>query len=265
LTQPKSISAADLESLLRDTFLRRIVHFAETDSTNTRAVELLAAEQTLATPCLVYAEDQSAGRGRGANRWWSSKGSLTFSLVVDFQTIGFSAEQKPLLPLLTGMAIAQTGESLVPVGNFSLKWPNDVYLANRKLSGVLTEVPFQSADQAVIGVGLNVNNQFSDAPDELKTKCTSLCDRSGMPHDRIEILRTLLQRFESLINSFAEGKSFLDQWPRYCLLTGKKVTLQTGNAQVNGICHGVDAAGALLLEIDGVQKRFFGGTVECWI
>ena len=264
MTQSDSIHETDLESLLSGTFLQRVAYFAETDSTNTRAVELLATDKSLAAPCLVYAENQRAGRGRGANQWWSANGSLTFSLIVDFRKFGFSAEQKPLLPLLTGMATVQAGESVMPVGNFSIKWPNDVYLAGRKLAGVLTEVPSQSADQAVIGVGLNVNNQFADAPDDLKATCISLADRSGMQHDRIEILRTFLERFESLINSFADSNSFLDDWPRYCMLTGKEVTLQTGSDHVTGICHGVDEAGALLLEIDGEQKRFFGGTVQSW-
>ena len=258
------IRQSDLENLLSDTFLQRVVHFAETDSTNTRAVELLATDQSLATPCLVYAEDQCAGRGRGASRWWSAKGSLTFSLIVDFRATGFSAEQKPLLPLLTGMATAQTGELVVPVGNYSLKWPNDVYLADRKLAGVLTEVPSQSEDQAVVGVGMNVNNQFADAPDDLKATCISLADRSGMQHDRVDVLRLFLRRFEALLKSFASGESFLNDWPRYCLLTGKEVTLQVGNNQVTGICHGVDAAGALLLEIDNQQQPFFGGTVLSW-
>ena len=264
MTQSDSIHEADLESLLTDTFLQRVVYFAETDSTNTRAVELLATDQALSTPCLVYAENQRAGRGRGANQWWSTDGSLTFSLVVDFRAIGFSVQQKPLLPLLTGMAIAQTGESVVPVGNYSIKWPNDVYLASRKLAGVLTEVPSQSLDQAVIGVGLNVNNRFADAPDELKAVCISLADRSETQHDRIEILRMFLERFESLVNSFAASNGLLDDWPRYCMLTGKEVTLQTGNDQVTGVCHGVDEAGALLLKIDNEQKRFFGGTVQSW-
>jgi BirA family biotin operon repressor/biotin-[acetyl-CoA-carboxylase] ligase len=264
LSQVDSVSKFDLESLLEDTFLKCVFHFAETDSTNTRAIELLSAEKSLTTPCLVYAEKQSSGRGRGENRWWSAEGSLTFSLVVDFEEIGFSAQQKPLLPLLTGMAVVQTGESVIPVGDLAIKWPNDVYLAGRKLSGVLTEVPSQSAGHAVIGVGLNVNNRFASAPEELRATCIALADRSGVQHDRIEILRTFLQRFEALIKSFAVGDRFLDDWPRYCLLSGKHVTLQTGTDQVTGICRGIDAAGALLLEIDGQVHRFFGGVIESW-
>ena len=84
-SQTNSIGPADLETLLQDTFLANVIHFRETDSTNTRAIELLASSESVATPCLVYAESQSAGRGRGANQWWSASGSLTFSLIVDFK------------------------------------------------------------------------------------------------------------------------------------------------------------------------------------
>ena len=116
----------------------------------------------------------------------------------------------------------------------------------------------------MIGVGLNVNNHFSSAPEELQATCIALADRSGTSHDRVEILRVFLQRFEALIKSFAAGASILDGWPRYCLLSGKKVTLRVGDDQVTGICRGIDAAGALMLEIDGQAKRFFGGVIQSW-
>ena len=264
MTPTDSIIQPDLELLLRDTLLQSVVHYAETDSTNTRAVELLTTDKSVLTPCLVYAENQCAGRGRGDNQWWSADGSLTFSVIIDFEKIGFSAEQKPLLPLLTGMAIVQTGEAVMPVGDFSLKWPNDVYLAGRKLAGVLIDVPSQTSQQAVIGVGLNVNNQYASAPEELKATCIALSDRSGTEHDRIEILRAFLKRFEILVKAFSTGASFLDVWPRYCLLSGKQVTLQIGNDQVTGVCQGVESTGALLLEIDDEVKRFFGGVVLGW-
>lgn len=264
MTQTDSISKSDLESLVSDTFLQSVIYYGETDSTNTRATELLATDESFATPCLVYAENQIAGRGRGANRWWSAEGSLTFSVVVDFREIAFSAEKRPLLPLLTGMAILRTGQQVLPTGEFHLKWPNDVYLADRKLAGILIEVPSQSSHHAVIGVGLNVNNQFSQAPQELLGTRIALADESETTHDRLEILRTFMLNFEDLVKSFAAGKDFLSDWPRYCLLTDKEVTLQTGSDQVTGICQGVDAAGALLLKVRSQQKRFFGGVVQSW-
>ena len=259
------IRLADLESLLDDTFLRSVTRYDQTDSTNTRAIELLAADKAEPTPRLVYAESQIAGRGRGANQWWSANGSLTFSLVVDFRKLALSADRKPLLPLLTGMAILRTGKRLLPDADFKLKWPNDVYLANQKLAGVLIEVPSQSSDHAVIGVGLNVNNSFADAPKELSTTGTSFADNSKSQHSRIEILRSLMQDIASLLDSSNADRTLLNDWPDHCLLTDKQVTLQTGSTEITGRCLGIDASGALILETSSGPQSFFGGVVESWI
>lgn len=251
--------------MLGDTFLQSVIHYAETDSTNSQAIELLASNTAVELPCLLYTESQVAGRGRGANPWWSAGGSLTFSLIVDFSETTFSVEQKPLLPLLTGMAVARVGETLLPDAEFTIKWPNDVYLAGRKLAGVLIEVPSsKSSARAVIGVGLNVNNSFAEAPEDLASTGISLADHSGTQYDRMEILTAFVREFESLIKSFTTSKSFLDDWRGYCLLTGKQVTLQTGATEVQGSCCGVDEAGALVLETSGGRQSFFGGVVRSW-
>ena len=263
-SQTNSIGPADLESLLQGAFLANVIHFRETDSTNTRAIELLAARDSVTTPCLVYAESQFAGRGRGANQWWSTGGSLTFSLIVDLKRIGLSVDQVPLLPLLTGMAILRTGAAMLPGADFKLKWPNDVILAGRKLAGVLIEVPSQSDGHAVIGVGLNVNNSFANAPEELSFTGISLSDQRDAKLSRIEVLRTLLEQFEVLLNSLAAGEGVFDHWSDCCLLTGKQVTLQAGAKRVLGRCHGIDVSGALLLETKTGMQRFFGGVVESW-
>ena len=258
------ICQSDLESLLEDTFLQSVTHYDQTDSTNTRAIELLASGDSIRSPCLIYAESQVAGRGRGANRWWSASGSLTFSLVVEFPREAFSVGRKAMLPLLTGMAILRAGEALLPNADFAIKWPNDIYLAGRKLAGVLIEVPSQSAGNAVIGVGLNVNNSFSEAPEELSSTCISLSDQSGVPHRRIQFLRTFLLEFESLFKSLRAGEEFLDDWPTHCLLTGRQVTLLTGSTEVAGICRGIDPSGALLLETEAGLQPYFSGEVRSW-
>ena len=259
------VSQTDLESLLQDTFVDNVIHFRETDSTNTRAIGLLATGDAVETPCLVYAESQSAGRGRGANQWWSASGSLTFSLIVDFKRIALSVEQIPLLPLLTGLAILRTGEALLPAADLKLKWPNDVFLADRKLAGVLIEVPSQVAGHAVIGVGLNVNNSFANAPAELSFTGISLSDQLDASLSRIEVLRRMLQELAGLMESLAAGEGVFDDWSDYCLLTGKQVTLQTGASRVIGRCHGIDASGALLIATSAGMQAFFGGVVESWM
>jgi BirA family biotin operon repressor/biotin-[acetyl-CoA-carboxylase] ligase len=253
-----------LSSLLTETFLRDVRHFEETDSTNTQSLQLIASGEAIETPLLIYAEAQSAGRGRGANTWWSQSGSLTFSLVIDMQELGLSPEQQPQLSLLTGLALLQTGQSLIPRGNFAVKWPNDVYLSGKKLAGILTEVPTGSPRRAVIGVGININNRFAAAPAELHESSISLVDHSGQSMDRGEVLKSFLQQLEEQFLQLAQGEPVLENWPEYCLLTGKTVTLQTGPHTVTGLCRGIDDSGALLLETEQGLQRMLGGTVSKW-
>ena len=253
-----------LSFVMKETFLRGVLHFDQTDSTNTQALALLSSSQEIKTPYLVYAESQLGGRGRGSNRWWSQSGSLTVSVIVDTGELGLSPEKQPQLSLITGLALQKTGQALLPRGDFAVKWPNDVYLAGRKLAGILIEIPAQSSCHAVIGVGLNVNNLFSQAPEELQHTGISLSDLSGRTYDRADILKSFLQQLDELIQRLAQGDSVLEEWPEHCLLTGRQVTLQTGPIEVTGLCQGIDPAGALLLKTDEGLQRFLGGIVKSW-
>ncbi|MBD3673026.1 MAG: biotin--[acetyl-CoA-carboxylase] ligase [Planctomycetaceae bacterium] len=258
------LSSDDLAELVRETFLRDVLRFDETDSTNTQALALIAAGETLETPHLIYAESQTGGRGRGGNVWWSQPGSLTFSVIVNAAELGISPEQQPQLSLLTGISLLRTGQAILPRADFAVKWPNDVYLSGRKLAGILTEVPPQSFQHAVIGVGLNVNNEFHSAPAELQHTGISLADLSGRPHSRREILKQFLQHLDALFQSLSRGEPVLEEWPEHCLLTGKTVTIQAGPNEVRGVCRGIDESGALLVETRDGLETMLGGVVARW-
>ena len=273
----RPLSQSDLSSLLASTFLRGVCHFEETDSTNGQATRWLASDSKLETPCLIYAESQTAGRGRGANRWWSQAGSLTFSVIVDLEKFGLTPNQQIKLPLLTGLAVLRTGQALTDQSanvrnDFALKWPNDVYLAGRKLAGILIEVPSKTAGNsaetpavhAVIGVGLNVNNSWENAPDDLRTKGISLSDHAGSSFDRLILLEVFLKHLETLIKGLADGLPVLDDWSDHCLLTGKQVTLLVGDQEVSGECLGLAPTGALMLQTDQGTQEFLGGIVKSW-
>jgi len=269
----RPLTQSDLNSLLDSTFLRDVCHFKETDSTNGQAIHWLGSSPKPETPCLIYAESQTAGRGRGANRWWSQTGSLTFSVIVDLEKFGLTPNQQIKLPLLTGLAVLRTGQTVVDTSDdFALKWPNDVFLAGRKLAGILIEVPSKAignSDEtqsvhAIIGVGLNVNNAWADAPDDLQTKGISLSDRDGSSFDRLTILKVFLKYLETLIEGLADGLPVLDDWCDYCLLTGKQVTLLVGDKEVSGECLGLAPTGALMLQTDQGTQEFVGGIVKSW-
>lgn len=258
------LSTEQIASLVRETFLRGAIHFEHTDSTNSQSLHLMASGEAIETPLLIYAESQSAGRGRGSNQWWSQSGSLTFSVIVDAGELGIAPQQQPQLSLMAGLALLRTGQSLIPRGDFAVKWPNDVYLAGKKLAGILTEVPPGYARHAVIGIGININNSFTDAPENLRHTSISLTDHSGQSFDRLEILTSFLRQFDELILDLAQGQPVFENWGECCLLSGRTVTIQAGPNAVTGLCRGIDDSGALLLETDRGLERMLGGVVTNW-
>src|SRR5690606_23569450 len=128
----------DLQRIRDETLVRTIDFHWELDSTNSQAIRMLEQSE-LPTPLLVLAETQTQGRGRGQNRWWSAPGALTCTLVAPLDKL--PADRLPQVSLTTGLAVCQAVESLAPQADLGIKWPNDVYLDDRKLAGILIELP----------------------------------------------------------------------------------------------------------------------------
>lgn len=247
--------------LLAETFLRQVEHHAEFGSTNDRALEL-ALGGDLELPYLVLADKQTAGRGRGVNRWWAGDGALTFSLLVELPA-ELSPERAPLLALVTGLAVCETLRELLPGEPVGLKWPNDVWLRNRKICGILIESPHSAARRAVIGVGLNVNNSLDAAPDDVRARAIAMVDASGKLLDRIDVLARFLRQFASLWALLPDASfDWSARWGPYCVLTGRAVRIDQGPRSIVGVCHGIDPDGALLLRTEtGRLQRCLSGIV----
>jgi BirA family biotin operon repressor/biotin-[acetyl-CoA-carboxylase] ligase len=177
----------DLADLHRSGLFAQVEWHAEIGSTNTRALELATAVDQ-PTPLLIGADRQTAGRGRGGNRWWSTTGALTFSLVLDPTEDFLGPDVPPLTPahwprlsLVAALALCHELERLIPEITAQLKWPNDVHVAGRKLAGILVETASSpgSTPRLVLGMGVNVNNSLRDAPPELQATACSLIDLMG--------------------------------------------------------------------------------------
>ena len=254
---------SNLQGLQFDTFLRGVEHHAEIASTNSRALEL-CADVELPVPFLVLADHQTAGRGRGANRWWSSDGAILFSVIVDAAEYGLPESRWPQISLTAGAAVCQALQSLlgseISVG---LKWPNDVWLNGRKAAGILVEVPAVQRGRLVIGVGLNVNNSFESAPPELLTLATSMRDQTGVESDRREVLVSLLRQLDEDLRCLAASDlSLTERWRSLCVLRDRTVSLDTGQQQITGLCLGIADDGALRLQTDSGERRLYGGVVS---
>jgi BirA family biotin operon repressor/biotin-[acetyl-CoA-carboxylase] ligase len=142
-------------------------HFAKTDSTNSRAREFAAAGAPNGT--VITANEQSAGRGRQGRAWTAppNKALLYSAIVRPLE------ERHMMLPLAVPLAVCEAAEELNPSLECSVKWPNDVLVEGRKLSGVLIEARPQDG-WAVIGIGLNISIPREEFPPELRDTATSI-------------------------------------------------------------------------------------------
>lgn len=256
----EAMQSFHLQRLRDETFVREIDFHWELDSTNSHAIQR-AEEPDLLTPLLVLAERQTAGRGRGANQWWSAAGALTFSVVVSLDSLPH--DKIPQMSLTVGLAICQALEQLAPLADFSLKWPNDVYLNAKKLSGILIELPRHQPPRAVIGVGVNVNNSVASAGGEVAERAIALCDALAAEHDLTEVLILCLQHLETRLEQLAtHPRELLDQWRAYHLLSGQQIEVDTYGRTIQGTCLDLDEDGALLIETRSGIERCLGGVIR---
>lgn len=251
----------DVERLRRETFVRHVEVHRQIGSTNDRALELAAAPQ-IETPLLVLAETQTGGRGRGANRWWTGPGALTFSLVLDAERLNLPSGRWPKLSLTAGLAVCEALAETVNGAAIGLKWPNDVYLGGRKLCGILVECPSAAAGRIVVGIGINVNNSLATAPSDLRLLATSLFDETLQRHDLNDVLVCVLARLEAELAHLAAADADLShRWRAYCMLQDLPLSIAGPAERISGICRGIDRDGALLLETAAGITRVFSGVV----
>lgn len=253
----------DVRRLLSETCLQHVEWLTEIDSTNNRAL-IEASQHSVELPRLIGADHQTAGRGRGANSWWGADGSLMFSVLTDMRQFGLVTQDWPRFSLVTGLAIAETLSSYLPLVSVGLKWPNDIWLGRKKVCGILIEQSDRNPDRLVIGVGLNVNNSFVEAPDNQRQIATSMIDEAeGTSFSRTDVLVDFLKCWRVIIDQLARDElNLVERWSRKCVLTGLPVTLTHGNTATTGLCQGIDHDGALLLRTAFALERHYAGTVR---
>jgi len=232
--------------------------FDSIDSTNAEALRAVA--QGREAPFMVLAERQTAGRGRRGRTWVSPFAeNLYYSLVL---RIDGGMRQLEGLSLVVGLAVMQALREL-GIARAGLKWPNDVLVGQQKIAGILLELVGDPADvcHVVLGIGINVNMQSTDAVDQ---QWTSMRLESGKPVDRNRLVSLLSKRLQEYLvlhreQGFAPIQS---QWEANHLWQGRAVSLIAGVNQVDGEVMGIDHQGALRLKVDGVEKSFSGGELS---
>jgi len=215
------------------------VHLRQVGSTNTLARELAAAGAPHGT--LVTADEQLAGRGRQGRAWMAPPGtSLVSSWLI--------REPSPLLSLAAGVAVAEiSGERAL------IKWPNDVLIDTRKVSGILVEGRPQER-WAVLGIGINVAIDPADFPDELRDRAGSLGLKRADVEPTLNRLRDALARWVA-----APGAEVLAAVRARDALIGQTVVWADGS----GVAAGIDHNGRLVVTLgDGVEVKLDAGEVH---
>ena len=237
----------------------RLHFFPRLRSTNDHAATLRKRGDLFA-PAIVLTSNQIAGRGRGANTWFSAAGSLTVTFVLPIE----EHLDTPQIPLIAGLAVRDAIAQLTHRDDIQLKWPNDVIHNHRKLAGLLCE-RVHKAD--LIGLGVNVNLDPRRAPKGLRHQLTSLSQITGHPLDLTDTLITIANHLHTALSRRGERPfaQTLERYDAYHCLLNRRVTVVGNNnhdPSLTGTVEGIDPQGRLLLRTRTKLERIIAGQVQ---
>ena len=227
------------------------------DVTSTNDVALALAERGAAEGRFVVANAQSAGRGRHGRGWASPAGAGLYLSAV----LRPMPHAVPLLTIAAGLAVAegiQTATGLTP----RLKWPNDIYIGDRKLAGLLAEA---GGDFVVLGIGINVLP--AAYPPEIAARATSLEGELGRAVDRGLLLAECLAALDGRYMELQHGRAdaIVDAWRQRAAATlGRPVRWDAAGLAREGVAETIDATGALIVRTTTGPVRLISGEVQ-WI
>ena len=224
------------------------VHYRLTESTNGAARELALADAPDGT--IVTATEQSGGRGRQGRTWTAPAGRalLMSAIVRDLD------HRDALLPLAVPVAVAEACDAFAGA-RCGIKWPNDIWIGRRKLSGILLEGRPQEG-WAVIGIGLNVGTRPAEFPEELRDSATSLAIASGDDPGVEAVLSSILESLDRRLSEPA--RNTLAAWRERDVLLGSEIRWNAGE----GLAAGIDKEGALLVDTPRGRVALDAGEVH---
>ncbi len=200
VSEPDTIDSKALEIELKDkSFIKEIVHYNTVDSTNSQG-KLMAAQGAI-EGTIVISEEQTGGKGRLGREWISPKGTGIWMSIILKPNI--EPQEATIITQITAAAVASAIIKLTGI-KAGIKWPNDIIVDGKKVCGILTEMSgeLNSINYVVVGIGVNVNMNQEDFPEELKEVAISLKESFGEDLSRKELVIKILSEFEELYLDF---------------------------------------------------------------
>ncbi len=231
---------------------KKVLVYDSTSSTNDVAAEYAKDEGN--DGLAVFAEEQTAGRGRTGAKWYSGKAdSILCSIVLTGTKINSG-----LLVLTCAVATAEA-IGKVAGGEAKIKWPNDIILNGKKAAGIIAESKLSNDKNVyILGIGINCHQKRESFPAELRATATSIDIEGHSICDRIPLAKRLLTSIEHWFE-IAETSSdaIIDRWCELSTQLGQRVTLIFNGREFTGNCIGIDPEKGLILQLESGGTRFF--------
>ncbi len=256
------LTETECRDYLRGRWLGNPVYcFGETDSTNIRAKIL--AEKGAPEGTLVLAESQTAGKGRRGRSWVSPPGEgLWFSLVL---RPNIRPSVTPLLTLVAAMAVAAGIEDVTGL-SARIKWPNDIVISGKKVVGILTELSAEAQETHYVVVGIGINVNMTEFPEEIRDTATSLYLESGTFFSRLNIVAAIMKRMEPYYKSYMSTcnlEGLHEEYMKRLVNLNREVMILEPGKERRGVCEGIDRNGCLLVRGEnGNVERVISGEVS---
>lgn len=241
------LTAAEIRSCMESQWMGHKVEFREeTDSTNSEARR--QAEKGALDGTLVVAERQTAGKGRRGRHWTSPAGTgIWMSLILKPKLEPSCA---PMLTLLAGLAVSVGIEDYCGLKS-QIKWPNDLTLEGKKICGILTEMSadMEMIQYVVVGIGINVN--IEEFPEEIAGTATSLYLETGKKLKRSGMIACIVKRMEEYYEKFlsmADLSCIQEDYEERLVNLNREVLVLAPKGEYKGICKGINKTGELLVE-----------------
>lgn len=258
---PDVMTAEEVESLLDTEWAGKpVVYYPETDSTNIRIRHL--GDEGAPHGTLAVADRQMAGRGRRGRTWESPGGSCIYMSILLRPDL--APEKAPMLTLVMACGVAEGIMDCADV-KVQIKWPNDIIVSGKKLAGILTEMSTQVdyINHVTVGVGINVNVQ--NFPEEIQT-ATSLLSETGTQTKRAPVIAAVMKHFEENYKIFMQTEDMSGLMKKYSSLLvnqGREVLILEKDAEYKAYAEGINQKGELVVRReDGTVENICAGEVS---
>lgn len=263
VASPDLLTFEEIEPYLNTKYMgRSILHFDSINSTNSQAKN--TAESAGNDGSVVIAEEQTSGRGRLGRSWVSPK----------YKGVWMSIILKPNLNPMEAVKLTQIAAAAVVEATSQLnietlvKWPNDIVINHKKASGILTEMNAELTriNYIIVGIGINVNAEESDFPEDIKEIATSLKIEAKQFVNRQKLVGSILNNFEKLYEEFIESGDIaasIDICRNKSAIIGKDIYIISKAGKIEAKALDIDEDGRLLVQYqDGKKEYVISGEVS---